>query len=383
MSKQPSPTLELTCALLRRESVSPADAGCQDILIERLEAIGFEIRRLPFEDVENFWAIRGNDGPTLCFAGHTDVVPAGDLNDWHSQPFEPVFKDGYLYGRGSADMKGSLAAMLTATEGFIEQHPKHSGQIAFLITSDEEGPATNGTTRVVDWLKTQGTVPQWCVIGEPSSAERLGDTVKNGRRGSLNAQLKVTGIQGHIAYPQLADNPIHNIVPALAELTATTWDEGNGHFPATSFQVSNIHSGTGATNVIPGDITVNFNFRFSSEVTAEQLQDRVEAILTQHNLDYQLDWQLSGEPFLTTPGVLVEAVTDAIKSNTGITTELSTGGGTSDGRFIATLGTEVVELGPVNNSIHKIDEHVLVADLDKLSAIYQDILVSLLGTKNT
>jgi succinyl-diaminopimelate desuccinylase len=378
MTEPLSSTLELTCALLRRRSVSPVDDGCQDLLIERLEAMDFDIHRLPFEDVENFWAIRGNDGPILCFAGHSDVVPTGELNDWHSDPFEPFFKDDYLYARGAADMKGSLAAMITATEAFIKQHPAHSGRIAFLITSDEEGPAINGTTRVVDWLQTQGITPEWCVIGEPSSTDLLGDTVKNGRRGSLNARLTVRGIQGHIAYPQLAENPIHRIIPVLADLTATTWDQGNQHFPATSFQLSNIHSGSGATNIIPGEVVVDFNYRFSTEVTAQQLQNRVETALKQHKLDYHLDWQLSGQPFLTTPGILVEAVAESIQINTGIETELSTGGGTSDGRFIATLGTQVVELGPVNNSIHKIDEHVLVADLDKLSNIYRDILINLL-----
>lgn len=379
MTEQRSSTLELTCALLRRRSVSPIDDGCQDLLIERLAALDFAIHRLPFEDVENFWAIRGNDGPILCFAGHTDVVPVGELKDWHSEPFQPRFKDDYLYARGAADMKGSLAAMITATEAFIKQHPRHSGRIAFLITSDEEGPAINGTTRVVDWLQTQGIKPEWCIIGEPSSTELLGDTIKNGRRGSLNGRLKVRGIQGHVAYPQLADNPIHRIVPALAELIATTWDQGNQHFPATSFQVSNIHAGSGATNVIPGEIAIDFNFRFSTEVTAPQLQDRVETVLRRYQLDYDLNWQLSGQAFLTTPGTLVEAVANSIKTNTGINTELSTGGGTSDGRFIATLGTEIVELGPVNNSIHKIDEHVLVADLDKLSNIYRDILINLLA----
>jgi succinyl-diaminopimelate desuccinylase len=380
MADPTSPTLDLTCELIRCPSVSPADAGCQDILIRRLEAMEFDIHRLPFEDVENFWAVRGSEGPILCFAGHTDVVPIGDINDWHSEPFEPLIKDGYLYGRGSADMKGSLAAMITATEAFIQQQASHQGRIAFLITSDEEGPAINGTTRVVDWLTTQDVIPEWCVIGEPSSSKVLGDTVKNGRRGSLNARLVVKGIQGHIAYPELADNPIHNLAPALAELMATVWDHGNSHFPATSFQVSNIHAGSGTSNVIPGEIIVDFNFRFSTEVTAQQLQSRVEDILIQHNLRYNIDWQLSGNPFLTTSGTLTEAVTSCIQSNTGVKTELSTGGGTSDGRFIATLGTQIVELGPVNNSIHKIDEHVLVADLDSLSNIYRDILTTLLGS---
>jgi succinyl-diaminopimelate desuccinylase len=379
MAKQLSSTLELTCELLRCQSVSPVDDGCQDLLIARLETMGFDIHRLPFEDVKNFWAIRGSKGPTLCFAGHTDVVPVGKIADWHSEPFEPIFKDEYLYGRGSADMKGSLAAMITATETFIAQQPEHDGHIAFLITSDEEGIATNGTTRVVEWLKARNMIPEWCLIGEPSSTDILGDTIKHGRRGSLNGRLTVRGVQGHVAYPHLADNPIHSIVPALVDLTTTVWDRGNQHFPATNFQISNLHSGSGASNVIPGEITVDFNFRFSTEVTAQQLQDRVENTLKRHELNYLLDWQLSGEPFLTSSRTLIEAVAGAIQRNTGVNTELSTGGGTSDGRFIATMGTEVVELGPVNNSIHKVDEHVLVTDLDKLGIIYQDILKDLLG----
>ena len=378
MTESQSPTLELTCALIRRQSVSPVDAGCQDMLIERLEALGFDIHRLPFEDVENFWAIRGSDGPILCFAGHTDVVPVGEIKDWHSEPFEPVLKDNLLYGRGAADMKGSLAAMITATETFIKNHPSHNGRIAFLITSDEEGPAINGTTRVVDWLSNQGIAPEWCIVGEPSSAKVLGDTVKIGRRGSLNARLTVKGIQGHIAYPQLADNPIHKLIPALSILTAKSWDEGNEQFPPTSFQISNINAGTGTTNVIPGEIVVDFNFRFSTEITSQQLQSFVEDILSDEGLDYDINWQLSGEPFLTTSGILTDAVVECIQKNIGEKPELSTGGGTSDGRFIATLGTQIVEFGPVNNSIHKIDEHVLVADLDMLTNIYRDILTTLL-----
>ncbi len=379
MTNSLSPTLELTCALIRKASVSPVDAGCQDLLIERLEAMDFDVHRLPFEDVENFWAVRGSDGPMLCFAGHTDVVPVGDINEWHTDPFEPVIKDGGLYGRGAADMKGSLAAMVTATEGFLDKSPNHNGRIAFLITSDEEGPAINGTTKVVDWLNAQNIAPDWCIVGEPSSSNKLADTIKNGRRGSLNARLTVQGIQGHVAYPHLADNPIHKVVPALSELTAISWDQGNSHFPATSFQVSNIHGGTGASNVIPGNVVVDFNFRFSTEITAQQLQDRVEELLDHHRLLYEVNWQLSGEPFLTTPGILTTAVIDSIKNIVGIDAELSTGGGTSDGRFISSLGSQIVELGPVNNSIHKIDEHVLVADLDQLSGIYQDVLTTLLG----
>ncbi|RLA48143.1 MAG: succinyl-diaminopimelate desuccinylase [Gammaproteobacteria bacterium] len=376
--KSQSPTLELTCALIRRQSVSPVDAGCQDMLIERLEALDFDIHRLPFEDVENFWAIRGSDGPILCFAGHTDVVPVGEIKDWHSEPFEPVLKDNLLYGRGAADMKGSLAAMITATETFVKNHPSHDGRIAFLITSDEEGPAINGTTRVVDWLSNQGIAPEWCIVGEPSSSRVLGDTVKIGRRGSLNARLTVKGIQGHIAYPQLADNPIHKLIPALSIMTTKTWDEGNEQFPPTSFQISNINAGTGTTNVIPGEIIVDFNFRFSTEITSLQLQSLVEDILSHAELNYHINWQLSGEPFLTTSATLTDAVVDCIQKNVGEKPELSTGGGTSDGRFIATLGTQIVEFGPVNNSIHKIDEHILVADLDRLTNIYRDILTTLL-----
>ncbi len=380
MTEQLSSTLELTCALIQRHSVSPEDDGCQDLMINRLESLGFDIHRLPFGEVDNFWAVRGKEGPILCFAGHTDVVPTGDLRDWNTDPFKPHIEGEYLYGRGAADMKGSLAAMVTATETFIQQHPEHNGRIAFLITSDEEGPAIDGTVRVVDWLADQSITPDWCVIGEPSSSQALGDVVKNGRRGSLNGHLTVNGIQGHIAYPQLADNPIHRIAPVLAELTATEWDRGNEYFPATSFQVSNIQAGTGATNVIPGEVKVDFNFRFSTENTAGALRDKVESVLKQHQLNYQLDWQLSGEPFLTSAGSLVKAVAASIREQCGLETELSTGGGTSDGRFIAKLGGQVVELGPVNESIHKINEHVRIADLDSLAAIYLGIMKKLLFT---
>ncbi len=347
-------------------------------MIARLQALGFAIQRLPFADVDNFWAVKGESGPILCFAGHTDVVPTGSLDDWQHPPFEPFILDDILYGRGAADMKGALAAMVTACERFVEQHPDHNGRIAFLITSDEEGPAVNGTIKVVDWLQEQKIIPNWCVIGEPSSHQQLGDMVKNGRRGSLNATLTIKGTQGHIAYPQLADNPIHRAAPALAELMAQQWDEGNEFFPATSFQVSNINSGTGATNVIPGEVNVVFNFRFSTQVTAPLLQTRVETILKYHQLDYDIVWNLSGEPFITEPGDLVSAVVDSIKMETGIATELSTSGGTSDGRFIAKLGTQVIELGTLNATIHKVDEQIVASDLDKLSNIYQNILNKLL-----
>lgn len=374
-----SPTLALACELINKPSLTPDDAGCQALMIERLQALGFTIHRLPFADVDNFWAVKGSDGPTLCFAGHTDVVPTGNLGDWQHPPFTARFIDGNLYGRGAADMKGALAAMVTACERFLASKPNHSGRIAFLITSDEEGPALNGTVKVVDWLREQGKVPEWCVIGEPSSAAQLGDMVKNGRRGSLNGKLTIIGTQGHIAYPDMADNPIHRAAPALAELMTQTWDNGNAFFPATCFQVSNINSGTGATNVIPADVSVVFNFRFSTEVTARQLQDRVEAILNRHQLHYNIEWTLSGEPFLTEPGNLVSAALKSIKQHTGIDAKLSTSGGTSDGRFIAKLGTQVIELGTLNETIHKIDEQVLASDIDKLSLIYQGILDNLLG----
>ncbi len=347
-------------------------------MIARLQTLGFTIQRLPFADVDNFWAVKGESGPVLCFAGHTDVVPTGKLDDWQYPPFEPVIADDILYGRGAADMKGALAAMVTACERFVEQQPNHAGRIAFLITSDEEGPAVNGTVKVVEWLQDQNRIPDWCVIGEPSSHRQLGDMVKNGRRGSLNATLIIKGTQGHIAYPHLAENPIHRAAPALAELMTQQWDEGNDFFPATSFQVSNINGGTGATNVIPGEVSVVFNFRFSTQVTAPQLQTRVEDILNNHELSYDIKWNLSGEPFITEPGDLVSAVVDSIKTETGINTELSTSGGTSDGRFIAKLGTQVIELGTLNATIHKVDEQIVASDLDKLSNIYQGILNKLL-----
>lgn len=373
-----SPTLALTLDLIRCPSVTPVDANCQELMIQRLEAIGFNIERLRFGEVDNFWARRGTTEPVFAFAGHTDVVPTGTLSAWHSEPFQPEIRDGVLYGRGAADMKGSLAAMVVACEQFVAKHPNHQGSIAFLITSDEEGAATDGTVKVVEHLEARQEKMTWCLVGEPSSTTTIGDVIKNGRRGSLNAALTVIGVQGHVAYPQLADNPIHRIAPALAELTAEVWDNGNAFFPATSFQISNINSGTGATNVIPADVKVLFNFRFSTEVTAEQLKARSEAILQKHGLKYDIVWNLSGLPFLTAKGELVAASVSAIKEVVGIDTELSTSGGTSDGRFIAPTGAQVLELGPINATIHKINECVNAADLDTLTEIYEGILVRLL-----
>ena len=372
-----SPTLELTKQLISRQSVTPEDDGCQQLMTDRLAAAGFDIQPLPFEDVDNFWAIRGESGPILCFAGHTDVVPSGPESSWQSPPFEPTVKDGVLTGRGAADMKGSLAAMVIAVENYVASNPNHSGRIAFLITSDEEGIAANGTVKVVEWLKQQNIIPEYCLVGEPSSSEKCGDTIKNGRRGSLGCKLRVIGKQGHVAYPHLADNPIHNVAPALAELANTEWDRGNDFFPATSFQISNINGGTGATNVIPGELDIVFNFRFSTEVTEQQLRETTEAILNKHQLNYEIDWHLSGQPFLTAEGELVDAAVTAVKQVTGMDTLLSTAGGTSDGRFIAPMGTQVVELGPVNATIHQINECVAVADLDQLTAIYESLLENL------
>ena len=371
-------TLALTCELIRRQSVTPEDAGCQALMMERLQQLGFTCTRLRFGEVENFWAVRGESGPLLVFAGHTDVVPTGPESGWDSPPFEPTLRDGMLYGRGAADMKGSLAAMLVACEDFVARNPEHSGRIGFLITADEEGPAHNGTVKVIEHLQQQGEHIDWCLVGEPSSSARLGDVVKNGRRGSLGAVLTVRGVQGHIAYPQLADNPIHRALPALHALTCQVWDQGNAYFPATSLQISNIASGTGATNVIPGELQVVFNFRFSTEVTAHDLQRRTENLLRAHKLDYSIDWHLSGEPFLTPAGNLVQAVVDSIRDVTGLETELSTAGGTSDGRFIAPTGAQVVELGPVNATIHKRNECVIAADLPQLARLYLGVLERLL-----
>lgn len=347
-------------------------------MMQRLRALGFTCVELPAGEVSNFWAQRGESGPLLAFAGHTDVVPTGPLSEWHSPPFEPSVRDGVLFGRGSADMKGSLAAMVIACEEFVAEHPDHPGRIGFLITSDEEGPAVDGTVRVLQYLQAQGQAIDWCVVGEPSSAQTLGDVIKNGRRGSLGAVLTVRGVQGHIAYPHLADNPIHKLLPALHALTSEQWDQGSEFFQPTSLQVSNIHGGTGATNIIPGDVQVVFNFRFSTAVSEPQLRQRTESILQAHNLDYTIEWQLSGPPFLTPAGVLVEAAADSIRDVTGRAPQLSTSGGTSDGRFIAPTGAQVVEVGPVNATIHKINEQVLVADLPRLAAIYKGILQRLL-----
>lgn len=373
-----SETLALAKELIFRPSVTPEDEGCQQVIGERLAALGFELETMVFEDTTNLWARRGQGRKVFCFAGHTDVVPPGDVNDWQFPPFEPTVHDGYLYGRGAADMKGSLAAMVTATEAFIEKHPNVDADIAFLITSDEEGPFINGTKRVIETLQARNEPIEWCIVGEPSSTDKLGDVVKNGRRGSLTGDLTVQGIQGHVAYPHLAENPVHKIAPALSDLVNEQWDEGNASFPPTTFQVSNINAGTGAGNVIPGRIDTQFNFRFSTEVTAEELKQRTEAILDKHNLKYSLTWKLNGPPFLTDSGSLIEAVTHAIHDECGFDTELSTGGGTSDGRFIAPTGAQVVELGPVNATIHKVNERVKADDLDKLSALYLRCMENLL-----
>ena len=372
-----SPTLTLTKQLIARTSVTPDDAGCQQLMIERLQNLGFTVTNLRFEDVDNFWAIRGDQGPILCFAGHTDVVPTGPQENWRSPPFEPTAIDGQLYGRGAADMKGSLAAMVVAVEQFVAEYPNHSGRIAFLITSDEEGVAKNGTVKVVEWLQQQQIIPDYCLVGEPSSSSACGDIIKNGRRGSLGCALRIKGRQGHVAYPHLASNPIHSAAPALTELTEEVWDQGNEFFPATSFQISNINGGTGATNVIPGELNLLFNFRFSTQVTDQHLRERTAAILDKHGLDYELDWSLSGQPFLTPEGELVDAAVASIKQTTGLDTQLSTAGGTSDGRFIAPMGTQVVELGPVNATIHQVDENVSIKDLDILTEIYQRLLQNL------
>jgi succinyl-diaminopimelate desuccinylase len=373
-----SSTFELTRELISRASVTPNDGGCQDVLATRLAGLGFSVERLRFGDVDNLWARRGTDAPLLCFAGHTDVVPTGPLDQWQSDPFQPTVRDGVLYGRGAADMKSSIAAFVTAIEGFLAAHPGHPGSIALLITSDEEGIAVNGTVKVVDVLRTRGETIDYCIVGEPSSVAALGDTMKNGRRGSLSGELLVRGIQGHIAYPQLARNPILQFAPALAELSGMKWDDGNEYFPPTTWQVSNIAAGTGATNVIPGELRVSFNFRFCTASTVESLKARVHDLLDRHGLDYALTWWLSGQPFLTPKGKLVQSVARAVKNVTGRTPELSTSGGTSDGRFIADICREIVELGPINASIHKLDEHILLTDLDALSRIYQFALADIL-----
>ena len=371
-------TLELAKSLISQASVTPDDNGCQSIMIERLKKIGFEIHPLRFGDVDNFWATRGNSGPIFAFAGHTDVVPAGNEDAWNTSPFEPTIKGDYLYGRGAADMKGGLASMVTATENFVQDNPDHNGTIAFLITSDEEGVAINGTVKVMDYLNENDTKIDYCLLGEPSSTSITGDVIKNGRRGSLNGVINVNGQQGHVAYPHLAKNPIHFIAPALNDLCLQEWDSGNEYFPATSFQISNFHSGGGVTNVVPGEAKVMFNFRYSTETTKEELMAKVHEILDNHKIDYTLDWHHSGNPFLTPVGDLVSACVSAIEEIKDITPELSTSGGTSDGRFIAKEGTQVVELGPVNATIHQINESILVKDLEDLSSIYTKVLTRIL-----
>ncbi|MEH6625964.1 MAG: succinyl-diaminopimelate desuccinylase [Motiliproteus sp.] len=373
-----SATTQLAMDLIARRSVTPEDEGCQDIMIDRLQALGFKIERLPFADVSNFWARRGSTGPVFCFAGHTDVVPSGPEERWQHPPFTPTIENGNLYGRGAADMKGGLAAFITALERFVDNHPDHQGSIALLITSDEEGDFINGTPRVIEVLEARSEKIDWCVIGEPSSTNHVGDTIKNGRRGSISGNLTVHGVQGHVAYPHLVKNPIHMAAPALTELAAVEWDQGNDYFPPTSFQISNIQGGTGATNVVPGDINVLFNFRFSTELTAEKIKLQTQQILDSHQLDYALTWTLSGNPFITEKGELIEACQQSIKVITDIDTELSTSGGTSDGRFIAPTGAQVVELGPCNATIHKVNEHVRIKDLDTLSELYENIMARLL-----
>ncbi|HGF7508666.1 TPA: succinyl-diaminopimelate desuccinylase [Vibrio cholerae] len=374
-----SPVLALAKDLISRQSVTPADAGCQDLMIERLKALGFEIESMVFEDTTNFWARRGTQSPLFVFAGHTDVVPAGPLAQWHTPPFEPTVIDGFLHGRGAADMKGSLACMIVAVERFIAEHPDHQGSIGFLITSDEEGPFINGTVRVVETLMARNELIDMCIVGEPSSTLAVGDVVKNGRRGSITGDLKVKGTQGHVAYPHLANNPVHKALPALAELTATQWDEGNAYFPPTSFQIPNLQAGTGASNVIPGEFDVQFNFRFSTELTDEEIKRRVHSVLNAHGLDYDVKWTLSGQPFLTDTGELLAAVVAAVEEVNHQAPALLTTGGTSDGRFIAQMGAQVVELGPVNATIHKVNECVRIADLEKLTDMYQKTLNHLLG----
>ncbi|GMQ92042.1 MAG: succinyl-diaminopimelate desuccinylase [Gammaproteobacteria bacterium] len=374
-----STTLELAKNLIARPSVTPEDHGCQDLMIERLQALDFEITRLRFGEVDNFWAQLGEATPLLAFAGHTDVVPTGPKESWDTDPFVPEIRDGMLYGRGAADMKSSLAAFITAIEDFLKDNPEPEGAIALLITSDEEGPSVDGTVKVVEWLQQQGKKIDYCVVGEPTASDKLGDTIKNGRRGSLNGVLTVHGVQGHVAYPHLATNPIHLAIPALAQLAATEWDQGNEYFPATTFQISNVYAGTGANNVIPGVLEAEFNFRFSTAVTEKQLRQRTEAVFEHHGLKYEIDWTLSGPPFVTAEAELVQAAQQAIKEVTGLKTVLSTSGGTSDGRFIAPTGAQVVEIGPLNATIHKVNECVAVDDLEQLSAIYGHIMRNLLS----
>jgi succinyl-diaminopimelate desuccinylase len=374
-----SATLELTVNLMARASVTPADLGCQALMAERLERAGFRIEHLRYGNVDNLWATRGSGGPVLCFAGHTDVVPTGPLEEWTTDPFKPAVRDGLLYGRGAADMKSGLAAMVTAAEAFVAGTPAHKGTIAFLITSDEEGPSVDGTKKVVETLAARGQRIDWCIVGEPSSEKRIGDTIKIGRRGSYSGRLTVHGVQGHIAYPQFAENPVHTFAPALAELATRVWDQGNEYFQPTSFQVSNLNAGTGAPNVIPGELKARFNLRYSPVQTLASLKQTVEEILDRHKVRYTIEWYLSGEPFYTPPGALSDAVSKAVRAEVGSDPVFSTGGGTSDGRFIAPMGAQVVELGVINASIHKINESVAVADIDALHRIYLGVLGNLLS----
>jgi succinyl-diaminopimelate desuccinylase len=376
---QNSDTLQLTQDLISRASVTPADHGCQQVMMQRLAAAGFNNELMNYGSVENFWARRGSGSPVLCLAGHTDVVPTGPLEEWKSDPFKPTVRDGRLYGRGAADMKSGLAAMVTAVEAFVRECPDHRGTIAFLITSDEEGPSVDGTKRVVEELKARGERIDWCIVGEPSSELAVGDTVKIGRRGSYSGRLTVHGVQGHVAYPQLALNPVHMLAPALAELTTHVWDQGNAHFQPTTFQISNLNAGTGAPNVIPGELKARFNLRYNTEQTQEGLRRTVESILDRHGVKYTIEWYVSGEPFYTPPGPLSDAVCAAVASVTGQAPKLSTGGGTSDGRFIATMGSQVVELGVTNASIHKVNESVGVDEIDTLHQLYLETLRRLLG----
>ncbi|GFE80727.1 succinyl-diaminopimelate desuccinylase [Steroidobacter agaridevorans] len=373
------PTLLLTQELIRRPSVSPEDQGCLQIIAQRLEAAGFRVERMPFGPVENIWALHGTERPLLCFAGHTDVVPTGPREEWHTDPFEPVIRDGILYGRGAADMKSGLAAMVVATERFVAKHPNHKGTLAFLLTSDEEGPSVDGTRRVMEVLESRNEKIDYCVVGEPSSTDKLGDVIKIGRRGSLSGKLTVHGVQGHVAYPHLADNPVHAVAPALAELAARTWDKGNEFFQPTTFQISNISAGTGAPNVIPGELKARFNIRFSTEQTVEKLQSTITEILNRHKVNYTLEWFVSGLPFFTAPGALSKAVVQAIQEKANRTPELSTTGGTSDGRFIAPTGAQVVELGVLNASIHKVNENVRVDDIVTLTQMYERVMELMLA----
>jgi succinyl-diaminopimelate desuccinylase len=370
--------VQLAQELISRKSVTPEDGGCQELIAQRLERAGFRCEPMKFGDVTNLWARRGNGHPVVCFAGHTDVVPTGPLSEWHSDPFVPTIRDGKLFGRGAADMKSSIAAFVVAAESFVRERPKHSGSIALLITSDEEGPSVDGTVKVVEALKRRNELIDYCIVGEPTSVDWLGDMLKNGRRGSLSGKLLVKGVQGHVAYPHLAKNPVHLLAPGLAELARTEWDKGNESFPPTTWQVSNIHAGTGAGNVIPGSVQVDFNFRFSTESTDASLRQRVEAILKKHGLDYAVEWTLGAKPFLSKNGRLAKTVQEASKRHTGRSAELSTTGGTSDARFIIDICPEVIELGPVNASIHKLNEHIELAQLETLPRIYQDILRALL-----